>query len=213
MDLWIIILLAISLSIDTLGISISYSMRKIKIPLSAKLIICFISLLFTYIAISFGNIMLIVIPTRFAKILGAIMMLLLGVFIIYQSIISKEKNQNNKKPSGINIALRILGITIKIIREPESGDIDKSKHIDPLEAIYLGAALSIDSFAAGISASMSGIDPALILIAVGACQLLFLFIGAKIGKKIVSNMNADFKYFVLISGLILIILSIARMFI
>lgn len=213
MNLWIIMLLAISLSMDTLGISISYGIRKIKIPLSARLIICFISVLFTYIAVSFGNIMLMVIPANIAKLIGSGMMLLLGIFIIYQSVFAQEKNSKKRKFKNIDIVLKPLGITIKIIRNPAYGDLDKSKHIDPLEAIYLGTALSIDSFAAGISTSISGINSSLIPIAVGACQLIFLFIGVNIGKKIVSSINIDSKYFVLISGLILVSLAIVRFFV
>ena len=47
-----LILLSVSLSMDSLGIGISYGIRKIKVPWSAKLIICVISVIFTAIAVT-----------------------------------------------------------------------------------------------------------------------------------------------------------------
>ena len=61
-----LILLSVSLSMDSLGIGISYGIRKIKVPWSAKLIICVISVIFTAIAVTIGNIILIVVGSIIA---------------------------------------------------------------------------------------------------------------------------------------------------
>ena len=148
-----LILLSVSLSMDSLGIGISYGIRKIKVPWSAKLIICVISVIFTAIAVTLGNIILIVVPQKAAEIIGSLMLAFLGLFIILSALLPKREK---KTKSSRSIVLKPLGITIKIIKNPVSCDFDKSKHIDIIEAIYLGTALSIDSFAAGVSSVVSG---------------------------------------------------------
>ena len=48
----------------------------------------------------------------------------------------------------------MLRITIKIIKNPISSDLDKSNTIDSKEALFLGLALSLDSYCIGIGFSM-----------------------------------------------------------
>lgn len=203
-----LILLSVSLSMDSLGIGISYGIRKIKVPWSAKLIICVISVIFTAIAVTLGNIILIVVPQKAAEIIGSLMLAFLGLFIILSALLPKREKRTK---SSRSIVLKPLGITIKIIKNPVSCDFDKSKHIDIIEAIYLGTALSIDSFAAGVSSVVSGgINSLMIPVAVGLCQLIFITVGDIIGKKISSISKIDSKVFVIISGLLLIFMAFLR---
>lgn len=144
----ILTLLSISLGMNPLGIGISYGIRKIRIPWSAKLIICAISMIITAIAVTLETLILMVIPGKVSEIIGILMLAFLGLFIILSAVLPKGENKKKSK-SVRSIVLKPLGITVKIIRNPVSCDFDKSKHIDILEAVYLGTTLSIDSFAAG----------------------------------------------------------------
>ena len=208
-----IILLSISLSMDALGIGVSYSLRKIKIPFLAKVVVSLISVIFTAAAIFLGNMILLFIEPTIAKFIGCIMLILLGVFTIYQGF----KNDDNKKESTKgkkvwSFAVKSLGFTVKITKNPLNYDFDKSNHIDLMEALYLGVALSIDSLVAGTSLAVSGLNSFFIPIAVGISQFIFLSMGNFIGKRISSIKNIDPRIFVFISGTILIALSIIRMF-
>lgn len=210
MGILALILLSVSLSMDSLGIGISYGIRKIRIPWSAKLIICAISMIITAIAVTLGTLILVVIPGKVAEIIGILMLAFLGLFIILSAVLPKREK---KSKSVRSIVLKPLGITVKIIRNPVSCDFDKSKHIDILEAVYLGIALSIDSFAAGVSSVISGgINSLMIPVAVGLAQLLFLTLGDTIGKKISSISKIDSKVFVVISGSLLIVMALLRVF-
>ena len=207
-----LILLSVSLSMDSLGIGISYGIRKIKIPWPAKLIICAISLIITAIAVTLGTLILVIIPGKVAEIIGILMLAFLGLFIIFSALFPK-KEKIKKTKTVRSIVLKPLGITVKIIRNPVSCDFDKSKHIDILEAVYLGVALSIDSFAAGVSSVISGgINLLMIPISVGLAQLAFLTLGDAIGKKISSISKIDSKVFVVISGSLLIVMALLRVF-
>lgn len=208
------ILLGVSLSMDSLSIGISYGLRKIKTSIFSRVIICIISILITGSSILFGNILTMVIPENLAKFIGALMLCLLGLYIILESFIKEKKKDKPKKEKEtiFQLALKPFGITINIMRDPYIYDFDKSEHIDTIESIYLGFALSIDSFAAGISSSISGFSSLFIPIFVGLFQILFLSLGDFLGSKVSSFKNIDPKVFVIISGSILIILSIVRYF-
>lgn len=209
-----LILLSVSLSMDSLGIGISYGIRKIKIPCAARITICIISILFTAIAVAFGSLILLIMPADISKLIGILMLAILGIFIIMSSILPNKKRKKEKPKHVWNIALKPFGITVKIIKNPVSCDFDSSKHIDIIEAIYLGVALSIDSFAAGVSYVVSGgINVLIIPISVGICQLIFLSLGDFTGKKISSISKIDSKVFVIISGLLLIAMAISRIFV
>ena len=200
-------LLAVSLSIDALGIGLSYGLRKIKIPILAKLIICFISMAFTETAILIGNVIKNFLPNIISKGIGSLMLLVLGIFIIVQAFIKKEKPPKQKSSS---FSFKFLGVTVNIIRNPSSCDFDKSCDIDALEAIYLGTALSIDSFGAGVSSAVTGLNSILIPLTVGLFQILFLYFGNILGKKVSSFKKLDSKVFVVLSGALMIILAAIR---
>ena len=216
MNLLGVFLLAISLSMDALGIGVSYGLRGIRTPWKARFVICFISMLFTGAAVGLGNILLLIIPDGAARLIGSGMLVLLGLFIIVQSFWEKNKELSpQKKEQGetiANIVLKSLGITIKIMRNPASCDFDSSKHIDTLEAIYLGIALSIDSFGAGISSAVSGVNSMIVPLAAGLCQLLFLCCGDLLGRKLKLFRQIKSQVFVVISGVLLIVLAMIRYF-
>lgn len=215
--MWFIsgILLAVSLSMDALGIGISYGLRGIKVSNLPKFIISFISLIFTAIAIEIGNIIVIFLPDYLAKLIGSAMLMILGLLIIIKSVKKEKKiddknNQINKKNWYFNI--KSLGVAIKITRIPVSCDVEKSANIGIKESIYMGVALSIDSFGAGISSAVSGINNFFVPIMVGMCQFIFLSLGILGGKKLTSFKKIDSKVFIIFSGILLVILAIIRYF-
>ena len=93
-----------------------------------------------------------VIPLPAAKLLGCGMLLILGLVIIVQGF-RKRKEENSF-----------------------SCDFDRSKAIETAEALYLGAALSVDSFGAGVSSAVSGMNSILVPILAGLMQMLFLWL-------------------------------------
>jgi putative sporulation protein YtaF len=208
-------LLAVSLSMDALGIGISYGIRGIKTPWRARLIICLISMLFTGAAVGLGSVLLMLISPQAARLLGAGMLVALGLFIIFQSFMEKNKDEPKQPKKGdkiASIALKSLGVTITIMRNPAECDFDESKHIDAFEAVYLGVALSIDSFGAGISSAVSGLSSMLVPLAAGLCQILFLCAGDLFGRKLRMFRRVNSQVFVVISGVLLIVLAVIRYF-
>lgn len=174
------LMLAFSLSIDAAGIGLSYGIRGIKIPISAEAVIGGISFLVIFASMAFGEILCGFISEDAGEIIGAIILLIIGIWIVLQGTNKKEFNNKDKV---FNFMIKPLGITIKIIRTPECCDLNKSFIIEPFEAIYLGTALSFDSIGAGITASAFGFNKFLFSLLVCLFQILLLNSGAFFGKK------------------------------
>ena len=143
-----VLILAVSLSMDALGIGISYGLRGIRVSWKARVVICAMSMMVTGAAVGLGSVLLEVIPLPAAKLLGCGMLLILGLVIIVQGF-RKRKEENSF-----------------------SCDFDRSKAIETAEALYLGAALSVDSFGAGVSSAVSGMNSILVPILAGLMQML-----------------------------------------
>lgn len=207
-----IILLAVSLSLDALGVGISYGLRKIRIPLAAKLIICFISMFFAQLALLIGETISKFLPKEATSAIGSGMLLILGIFIIFQAFSKKEEKPKSIEQKVCLFSLKPLGITIKIVKDPVLCNFDKLGHITAVEALYLGTALSIDSFGAGIGSAVTGLNSIFIPISVGIFQILFLCGGHLVGSKVSAFKGLNPRIFVVTSGILIITLSIFRFF-
>ena len=210
MEFFGIVIFAVSLSMDALGIGVSYGLRRVRVPWRAKLIICAVSMIFTEVAALAGTLLLSLFPEKLAKFIGCAMLAVLGIFFLLQAILPKTPKKNSPEKTLFSLALKPFGITVQIIRDPIVCDLDNSSHIDAKEALYLGTALSIDSFGAGVSSAATGLNSLHLPLAAGVCQLVFLCAGDYLGKKITRLKNIDSKVFVAISGVLLILLAGVR---
>ena len=208
------LLLAISSSIDSFGIGITYGIKNTNISYFGKIILFFIAFLISFISLSFGNIIINIFPSLFSKLLGSLVLILLGSFIIFQALNNKAdqkiKEKSNNHEKVYSFFIEFLGITIKIIKNPISSDLDNSKTIDAREALFLGLALSLDSFGIGICGSLIGINLYIFPVLIAIFQLFFLSLGSLLGKKLYKSSYLPHNIWSLISGFILIIIGILK---
>ena len=153
--------LAISSSIDSLGIGITYGIKNTKITLFAKFILFLVAFTISTISIYFGNILKYFLPDFIIDYLGSFILIFMGFFMCFQALRNNKKDCKISSDTNLNdtekiysFFIKCLGITIKIIKNPTSSDLDKSNTIDSKEALFLGLALSLDSFCIGIGFSM-----------------------------------------------------------
>lgn len=209
--------LAMILSIDSLGVGITYGIRKMKISLLPKLILFFISFFMLLFSISLGNLLLVFLPISLSKFIASFLLFMIGVFVIVQSITKPSSSfssptKKNTTPRTIQFFIRSFGITVKIIKDPIYSDLDGSCSIDIKEAIFLGLALSSDSIGTGIGFSMLGATSFLFPVLAATFQLAFLSIGNCIGKRISSITKLPSSFWNILSGSILIIVSLLKWF-
>ena len=212
--------LAISSSIDSLGIGITYGIKNTKITMGAKFILFFINFIVSVISIYFGNLLKYIFPDFLIHYLGSFLLILMGLFMCFQSVkVSKQEykieNDKNLKISDTekiySFFIKCLGITIKIIKNPSSSDLDKSNVIDSKEALFLGLALSLDSFCIGIGFSMLNTFSIIFPLFTSCFQLFFLSLGNYCGKKLYSFSKLPDNIWSTISGILLIIIGFCKM--
>lgn len=176
------ILLALSVSIDSLGIGIPYGLKKTKITIISNIILFAISFCITCGSIFLGHYISALFSPTASTILGSSFLIILGVYNIYKTI-------NNP-------------IT--------DYDIDHSNNIDAKEAIFLGLALSIDSACVGIGSGIIGINDIVLPFFVASFQLIFLNCGNLVANSIAKYVNVSEYALSISSSIILILVGIFR---
>lgn len=175
--------LALTSSIDSFGIGVTYGIKKTKISLTSKIILFAISFIITNISILVGDLTRKIFPEYISYLLGNSILILIGFYIIATSN-SANKNSNY--------------------------DFNHSNLIDPKEAFALGIALSLDSFCIGLCTSASGINYNIFPLLVSIFQFIFLSFGNIIGTKINSFSHFSNKTSSIISGILLILIGVSK---
>lgn len=178
-------LLALTLSIDALGIGIAYAVKGVKIPVKAKLIIGIISVLIMWGSALIGQGMNQVLPQWCTKYLGLLILFLMGAVFIRNSLCSSEAGDY---------------------------DFNASKKIESGESVLLAVALSADSISVGMAIGALGMPWFTLGIFVGILQILFLGIGLFTAGKGRKFIHIDYKISGMLSGILLILIGIIRLF-
>lgn len=214
------LLLAISSSIDSLGIGITYGIKNMKISFLGKLILFAISFFIAFISIACSNLLKIFLPNSLLNFISSFIFISIGSFILFQTL-HKKKNfkknskgsEENKEPKIYSFFIKFLGITIKIIKDPQSSDLDNSNIIDYKEASFLGFALSLDSFSIGIANSLIDNNFLFFPIFCSGFQFIFINVGFLLGNKINNISKLSNNVFTIISSILLILIGFIKFFI
>ena len=208
------LLLAIPISLDCIGIGMTYGIKNTYITPLAKIIIFSIFFIVTSIAVSIGTLIIEIFSLQFANVVGVVLLVLMGIWIIYQSFKPKTKNIKQKKllPTIHRLFIKPIGLTIQIIKNPSNSDLDHSNYIDAKEALYLGSAISIDAFCAGVGCSAIGITSFLFPLFISIFHILFLSFGSYLGKNLSSHTKIPDNIWSIVSGILLITIGISKLF-
>jgi len=131
------LLLAFSLSIDALGIGISYGLRRITFPAASKFLLALETFLMMEVFIMAGRGLALLLPSATGETLAPCFLLLFGLWLCLQGF------RKAKEPPS----------PLASVHQPSVCDKDASQTLDPKETLLLGFILSLDSLGVGISAS------------------------------------------------------------
>ncbi|HLS34808.1 MAG TPA: sporulation membrane protein YtaF [Bacillota bacterium] len=177
-----LLFLVIAVSLDGFGVGISYGMRNIHVPFIGISIITLCSGIVVFLSMTLGNYVINFIPSYYTSFFGGIILILIGLFVLLNTIIQKAKT--NKK---LNHRLKSFQSLKTVIQTPEKADLDKSGVISIHEALLLGIALALDAFGAGIGAAFIGYSPLLTTLLIACMSGAFLFTGLQIGLLLSKN--------------------------
>lgn len=211
MGFWSALFFAIALSLDGLGVGVAYGLQKLVLPVKARLTIALISLSAIAAALSFGKIIGTLLPMEYGRVLGRLILLLMGLWFLFQAWLEKkEKDFTEPNLPLAEFSLKSLGIVILVLRYPASADFDRSGTINITEAAFLGVALAMDAMGAGIGASIGASWPWYTPVLVGVGKFTFLsgglFLGSFCqGRQSIRGVHQGLPY---LPGLILFFLAI-----
>ena len=123
--LFSIFLIGIASNLDNAGVGIAYGIRKIRISWFNNFIIAFLGFIY-FISWIFGNWIALFISEFTANLIGAIVLGIIGVFILCQPFLGQRNTVGSKDGN----------VLIGILRDPEKADFDGSKTISFSEALY-----------------------------------------------------------------------------
>lgn len=177
------LLLVMAVSLDGLGVGITYGMRKIKVPFVAIFIIMFCSGCIVYTSMTIGEVISNLLSTKITSMLGGSILIFLGVFSFINIFRSKNDSTHSQEmgdPSKLENLKTVMST-------PDNADLDKSGVISSGEAVLLGLALALDAFGAGIGAAMLGYPPFTTAILTAVMSGLFLKCGIQLGSFLSNN--------------------------
>lgn len=184
-DLVTLLLLGLAVSLDSFTVGLTYGMRKITIPFKSMLIIFSCTFLLLLLAMGFGSFLELFISYEAGETLGGIILIGIGIWVLFQFFTSQLQQTSNEIQKDIKIIefeIKSLSIVIKILKKPLEADFDKSGKISGKEAFFLGLALSLDSFGAGVGAALIDLPPILFSVVISIASALFIIAGINIGK-------------------------------
>ena len=189
------LLLAFSLSIDALGIGISYGLRRITFPTASKFLLALETFLMMEVFITAGRGLALLLPSATGETLAPCFLLLFGLWLCLQSF------RKDKEPPS----------PLASVHHPSACDKDASQTLDPKETLLLGFILSLDSLGVGISAAASGMEIGKLPLFSAIFQIAFLTLGALFGKKLTGYEKIRENLWTALSGGILVFIAILRL--
>lgn len=210
MELVASVLFALAVSSDGFMVGMAYGIRKIKMPPISILLIAVASASAVTIAMLFGKGLACFLNPGTAANLGAITIIAIGGFFLLQSFRNRlDDIDDNGETPILSLNVKPLGIIIQILKEPSSADFDRSGEIGIKEAVFLGLALAMDAFGAGIGIAMAGYNILFTAVCVGVLKFILVGTGLLLGRK-VENEHWQHLSSVL-TGLILLALGISEL--
>lgn len=190
------LLLAFSLSVDALGVGVSYGLRRIRFPLASLLLLGTESLGMMLLVLSLGGWLASFFPFAPLAKCAAAFLFFFGLWFLKNGL--SPKKEKTPPPS--------------LLRNPSACDRDLSSAIEPKEALLLGLVLSADSLGAGLTIALSGLSHCVLPFFAAFFQALFLFLGSALGKKLILLPEPKENRYALLSGMILAIIGLYRFF-
>lgn len=179
------IFLAIALSVDAVVFGLSFGVKDIKIPAYSLFLMTAVGFLTVGGGLLLGEVLFNFLPVGNG--LGAFILIGLGIWLICDG------------DDG----------TKKVINHPDEIDRDNSRIIEPIEAIITGFALSVDSVGVCVGYGAAGKSSVILPVLVTFFQIIFLYGGIIISKKI--RLKTRIDCITLISGLIIMTIGLYKL--
>ncbi len=211
MNFFYVILLGIAVSIDGFVAGVAYGLKNIRMPVSSLVIVAITTAVCTSFAMVCAYVLGSYIDTHLALILGAALLILLGLWSLFQQYFMKDIlfYEIDGEITAKKLTFSIGRLIVSIMAKPETADVDRLGVISPLEAVFLGLAVGADAAVGTFAAALMGPLPLYTPLAVGLIHLAFVAAGCYSSARFVSDsLKKRFPY---LPGALLIVLGLLRL--
>jgi putative sporulation protein YtaF len=213
-----VIWLALAVSVDGFGAGTTFGMRKVRIPFFSIMIIASCSGAVIYMAMLLGKGIARLFSPALMHEFGAILFMALGVIALGQAFRPQRdtgtrvvaQQSDSAQPTIWTFHLEKWGLVVQILKTPMAADMDASGTISGYEAVLLGAALSLDAFAAGLGAAFMGMSPLVVALVISLMSAACLRLGMWFG--FMNAERAQFRWMGYVPGIFFIVLGLLRFF-
>ncbi len=181
---------ALSSSLDSFAVSVSYGVKKIKLPFLPLLIICIISTLGTFLPMKFGQIIIAFTGENIINYLGSLILIFIGTFFIYETL------------SSTDVVLK------EVLSDPALVDYNNSGVIDLNEAVLLATALTVNNIAVGIASAVAGLSITYTTFFTFVVTFFSIKLGYYFGKNHVSKSFGEASQ--IFSGVLIILIGVIK---
>ena len=192
------LLFSLSSNLDNVVIGLAYGIKKIKIGITSNLIIATVTSTGTFLSMEVGTYISKFLPHAISNILGASVIIILGVYFVIQSIIELVNSSKSNELALKNIS--------DMITYAEKSDLDSSGDINMKEALIVAFGLTFNNVGTGVAASITGVSIQFTVICTFILSILTIIFGEAVGNHVLGKFFG--KYAPLFSGILLIILGI-----
>jgi putative sporulation protein YtaF len=210
-DLFYVILLGVAVSIDGFVAGVAYGLKNIRIPFTSLTIVGIVAAIGTAIAMvcayTVGKFM----DTDLAIGVGAVLLILLGFWSLFQQYLTKDvlAYESDGEVTMRKLTFSLGRLVISIMAKPETADVDRLGIISPLEAVFLGVALTLDAMIGTFATALMGVLPLYTPLAIGLIHMIFIAAGCYSSVHFISDqLKARFPY---LPGTLLIVLGLLRL--
>lgn len=204
-----IVLLVLAVSLDAFVASVHYGVKKIKIPFLSILIINIICSFLLGASTFLGQEAQRFLPEGLTSMISFVILIFLGMYYLFEGLVKFYLESKKDRTGEIEIKFADIRFMVNVYIDETRADKDASKVLDSKEAIYLAIALSLDSLTIGFGSGLSDMHYLNIVILSFLAGFVSIFSGLIIGEKISSGIKFNLSW---VSGLLLIILAILRLF-
>lgn len=207
------LIIALALSLDGFGVGMSYGLKRIRIPLGPMLIIALCSAVAMAVSMLFGHLISPYLTFIPPALLGAVILIGIGCFQLIQAVKTNTRAvpamtglaaaDTDAYKTVLKINLDIFGLVVQILKTPDKADMDGSGSICYKEGLLLGFALSLDTFASGMAATMAGV-PVYVIGLVALTQIFMIGLGQYFTGKMPSAFLNRAKF---LPGMVLVIIG------
>jgi len=214
-----ILAFALSSNLDNLVAGIAFGSTKTILPFSSNLLIAIISSSGSLVSIIIGrNVTTLAQKNQWiASDVGAIIIIVIGFYLIIQSIrqrevqpISFEKQVESHSRNFFRSSFVRLQRLTRLLSDPLLADYDHSHSIELQKASVLGLALTLNNIPTGFAAGLIGLNPTLTTITIFFFSLFTIWLGLFLGSRLIAKVLRNWAG--TLGGVLLVVLGVFELF-